>query len=167
MTSRLSKIHKITIWGPIAIILLAVFFCGCEKKAPPPSPTVKIRSKTWGVELALTEKQRYRGLSGRESIPGDRGMLFVYPHAKNLSFCMRDCKIPIDIVFIGPNLRVINIYEMQVEPDMIGRVNYDSHLPALYALELAGGSAGLAGIVAGDLVEFTGIPDPYLADSGN
>ena len=151
----------------IALILLTITICGCEKKAAPPSSMAKIRGKIWQVDLALTERQRYQGLSGRDSIPADKGMLFVYPRAKKLSFCMRDCKIPIDIVFIGPDRRVVNIYEMQVEPDMAGRVSYNSHLPAQYALELAGGSAGAAGIVVGDLVEFTGIPDTSLAESGN
>lgn len=153
------------IW--LTIIPLITIICGCEKETLAPSPTVKIRDKTWQVELAVTRRQRYQGLSGRESIPNGQGMLFVYPQAKKLSFCMRDCKIPIDIVFIGPNRKVVNIYEMQVEPDLAGLVSYNSHLPAQYALELAGGSAGEAGIIVGDLVEFTALPETSEAERGN
>ncbi len=160
------KINKVSMaMGLLSLVL--IFLAGCEKKTNSPSPVVKIGDKTWQVEIARTEKERYQGLSGRDEIPDGRGMLFLYPRAKNLSFCMRGCKIPIDIVFVGPNCRVVNIFEMQVEPDLAGRVGYSSNLPAQYALELTGGAAAQAGIAIGDLVEFIDVPDPNLAERGD
>ncbi len=136
---------------------------GCES-ASPPVPQVRIRGETWTVELALTEREQQEGLSGRDTLDVKKGMLFVYPRAKNLIFCMRRCNIPIDIVFVGADLRVVNTYEMQVEPDRAGRVSYSSNLPARYALELIGGTLKRLGVRVGDRVEFFGIPNSPTAE---
>src|SRR3954469_19885695 len=59
---------------------------------------VKISGKTFHLELALEQDKRFKGLSDRESIPADGGMLFVFPQPVTSSFVMRDCPVPIDII---------------------------------------------------------------------
>ncbi len=151
------------------LAILPGFGCGKggDKSQKKPSPTVQIKGQTFQVDLAMTEKDRYRGLSGRDSLPADYGMLFIYPKAKNLRFCMRDCNIPIDIVFIGPDMRVVNVYQMQVESDRAGTIAYESNLLVHYALELKGGQARRAGIAIGDKVTFANVPSPEKALRGN
>jgi len=146
-------------------VICVLVLGGCERKKTP-IPSVRINGHSWQVKLAMTARARYRGLSGRDNLPAERGMLFVYPRAKNLAYCMRGCEIPIDIVFISPAGLVVNVYAMQVEPDRAGRVRYESHVPACYALELAGGQAKLAGIAVGDRVEFINIPPRHQAQRG-
>lgn len=157
-TMPFAGLSRLLLTSAVALILT-----GCEK-APPPVPQVRIRGETWTVELAFTVRERWEGLSGRDTLDVEKGMLFVYPRAENLIFCMRECHIPIDIVFIGSDLRVVNTYEMQVEPDRAGSVSYSSNLPARYALELAGGTLRRLGVRIGDKVEFFGIPDPSTAE---
>gem|GEM_PF-317292 len=147
------------------VCVLVLVLGGCEREKTP-TPSVRINGHSWQVELAMTAQARRLGLSGRGNLPASRGMLFVYPRAKNLAYCMRGCEIPIDIVFIGPDGLVVNVYAMQVEPDRAGRVRYESHIPACYALELAGGQAKLAGIAVGNRVEFIDIPPRHQAQRG-
>ncbi len=156
-----SDLSRFLLAGAVALILT-----GCQKKQSP-LPRVRIRGETWTVQLSLTERQRWEGLSGRDALDVKNGMLFIFPRPGNLNFCMRKCNIPIDIVFIASDLRVVNMYEMQVEPDRMGRVVYSSYLPAQYALELSGGTLKRLGVRVGDKVEFFGIPDPSTAEPGD
>jgi hypothetical protein len=155
------------VFGCFILLVAAALSSGCEnrRKEPPPA-SVRIGGRTWTVELATTRQQRYAGLSGRTSLQPDKGMLFIYPQPAVMKFCMRGCSIPIDIVYIGADGRVLNVYEMQVEPGLSGLAEYSSHLPARYALELAGGTIRQAGIKVGDAVEFTNVPPPSTAEAG-
>lgn len=53
------------------------------------------------IEIADTPESRARGLSGRESIASDSGMLFVFSESKIYQFWMKGMKIPLDIIFIN------------------------------------------------------------------
>jgi len=136
----------------VVAVLLGLGSCA---KAPDP-PRVTIRSRTWRVELAVTAEQRYRGLSGREYLPEDAGMLFIHGRPQVLNYCMRGCVIPLDIAFIGPDYRVVATHTMSVEDGLIGRVVYSSRVPAQYALEVRAGALRLAGVRIGDKVTFSG-----------
>ena len=167
------KIQNIGI--PVLLILLiGTLFCsvcvsGCEKKtSEKPNAKVKIGANTWVVELAMTKDVRIKGLSGRDNLPDDSGMLFIYPEAAPLNFWMKGCLIPIDIVFIDADLRVVNTYAMKIEPYPGGRrSNYSSGVAVPYALELAGGTVKKCGIKNGDLVEFVDVPDRGRAEAAN
>ena len=109
------------------------------------------------VDVASTNQQRYQGLSGKPVLPDNVGMLFVYRQPKVLDFCMRGCPIPIDIAFIGADMRVDKTYQMKPEPpDWVGSEDYCSDQPAQYALEVAGGVLEQAGVKQGDHVLFLG-----------
>lgn len=117
---------------------------------------VVIAGETFNLELALDDTARYKGLSGRKEIATDGGMLFVFPAADQLYFVMRDCFVPIDILFLDPNGRVVNTHRMTVEPP--GTPNdklplYPSTWPSQFAIELKGGTLDRLKIKEGDKVE--------------
>jgi uncharacterized membrane protein (UPF0127 family) len=164
------KYRELPIFGLGAVAGLLFLGFGCEKK-PVSSPPmgvaqVKLRGQTFTVELAETREQRYTGLSGRTSLAECEGMLFIYPREQKLSFCMRDCEIPIDIAFLDRDLRVVNLYTMAVESDKTGRISYESHVPVQYALELPGGTLQRVGVAVGDQAEFIGVPPAEMAEPG-
>ena len=142
--------------------LLLLLAGGSCRRDPAPSaisadpPRVQINGRVWSVELATTDFQRYRGLSGRTELAEDAGMLFIHPQPRKLEYCMRDCHIPLDIAFIDPDLRVVAIHTMKVEPDRVGRAPYGSGKAARYALEVPGGALGRAGVKIGQKVTFLG-----------
>lgn len=102
------------------------------------------------AEIAETADERARGLMYRDSLPPDHGMLFVYPQAQTLGFWMRNTKIPLDIAFIDPQGRIVDIQHMEAESD----TTHTSAQPAMYALEMASGWFGGHGVKVGDRVAF-------------
>jgi len=126
--------------------------------------TVTINGHSWFVDVAATEEQQRVGLAGRTTMPDNAGMLFVFPEARLETFWMRGCLIDLDIAFIGEDMRVVKMHTMRAEADMAGRKLYHSERPARYALEVAAGGLGRAGVNIGDLVSLSGdIPQPAKA----
>lgn len=66
---------------------------------------IKIGDKTYTVDVAQTEQQRRRGLSGRDQVNHD-GMLFIHETPGLHGYWMKGTKIPLSIIFISPKGRV-------------------------------------------------------------
>lgn len=71
---------------------------------------ILIGDKEYKVKEAKTQEERAKGLSGIKTLPKDEGMLF-YLDDNNPSFWMKDTLIPLDIIFIGEDNKVISVYE--------------------------------------------------------
>ncbi len=67
------------------------------------------------AELAVTSDQRARGLMFRDSLDSSRGMLFVFPQADFHAFWMKNCRFPIDIIWLSAKKRIVHI-ERAVPP---------------------------------------------------
>ena len=102
------------------------------------------------AEIAETPEARHRGLMHRDSLPADHGMLFVYPEVQTLSFWMRNTKIGLDIAFVDPSGKIVDIQHMSPESDSL----HSSARPAMYALEMASGWFDANGVRVGDVVGF-------------
>jgi uncharacterized membrane protein (UPF0127 family) len=85
--------------------------------ANPPLPTtdVKLGGRTFKLEMALTDEQRFHGLSGRTTIADDGGMIFVFDTPGRRDFVMRDCPIDIDIIYVNTNGRITALHHMKPE----------------------------------------------------
>ena len=134
----------------LSISLLVLLPASCRKEPKPPTAT--IRGRTWRVELATTSQQRRRGLSAREYLADDEGMLFVHPTPRVLKYWMDGCAIPLDVAFIDADARIVAIHTMAFEDGRIGRTRYSSSVEVRYALEVAGGALERAGVRVGDRV---------------
>lgn len=141
----------------VAIVATVCLFLGANKqaeandnKAQSTLPTVDIRINDvpLKVELAITGQQRYMGLSFRDSLDNDAGMLFVYPAERALTFTMRNTLIPLSIAFISEDLVINEIHLMNVGPGQL----FDSEKVAKFALEVNQGWFKDNGIKAGDRV---------------
>jgi uncharacterized protein len=117
-----------------------------------PITALQINGHSLTVELASTPEQRQIGLMNRESMPDTTGMLFVFPSDQQLSFWMRNTRIPLSIAFLDANRVILNIADMQPLDDQTFHM---SNGPARYALEVNQGWFAAKGIKAGDMVSFT------------
>ncbi|MEM0913332.1 MAG: DUF192 domain-containing protein [Planctomycetota bacterium] len=124
-----------------------------SRDAIPATTQIDIAGETFHLELALTPDEQFQGLSDRESIAEDGGMIFVFPSAARRVFVMRRCLVPIDIAFVSPTGSVTAAYAMQVEPydrpDFLLKP-YRSRYRAQYVIEVAGGTWERLGLEAGD-----------------
>ena len=103
------------------------------------------------VEVAATSEQQRQGLMFRTEMGPDEGMIFPFAQTRMASFWMRNTVIPLDIIFIGPDRKVLNIAENAVPYSLDSRA---SIAPAMAVLELNGGRAAELGIGPGATVEW-------------
>lgn len=101
------------------------------------------------VEIATTPEAWQRGLRRRPSLAAGHGMLFVFPTPMRARMWMEETLIPLDMLFIDADSRIIHI-EHQAEP--LSRARRAAGKPVLAVLEIAGGSARQLGIRPGDRV---------------
>ncbi len=106
------------------------------------------------AELAVTEEERARGLMFRETIAPDEAMLFVFQSEDVQSFWMKNTLVPLDMLWLDSQKRVIFI-AADVPPCREDPCpSYGPEKPARYVLELKGGVAAAHGIRTNDRLEF-------------
>lgn len=111
-----------------------------------------MRSLPFRVEVARTPAEQQRGLMFRAKLGANEGMIFpMDPPRANVSFWMKNTVIPLDIIFIGRDRRVINVAASTV-PYSLDPVPAAGIVAAV--LELNGGRAAQLGIAPGDAIEW-------------
>ena len=113
---------------------------------------VKIAGQEIKVEVASMPEERVRGLSGKRGLKEDEGMLFVFDRSGNYPFWMKDMNFPIDMVWIGENMKVIYIKE-NARPELYPEI-YSPDKNAKYVLEVVSGFSQKNNLKVGDSVEF-------------
>jgi len=103
------------------------------------------------VELATTPGQMEQGLMFRQSLAPDAGMLFDYRTPSMAAMWMKNTLIPLDMLFVDQQGRIINIHERAV-PGSLDPIAATA--PARAVIELNGGTAAHLGIKPGDRVIF-------------
>ncbi len=115
--------------------------------------TLEIASTTgvhvFSVEIAENEAERAKGLMFRKELPEGKGMLFDFHREQDVSFWMQNTYIPLDMLFIRGDGRILNIVE-NTEP--LSTRNIPSGGPVRAVLEVIGGTARKLGIAPGDRV---------------
>jgi uncharacterized membrane protein (UPF0127 family) len=106
---------------------------------------------TFQVEVADTPAKRELGLQYRRDLPVDRGMIFLFPVESEHAFWMKNTPIPLDMIFIGRDRKIVGIVEQAVPFSTDSR-----SVPGAsqFVLEINGGLAKRYGIKAGDFVRF-------------
>ena len=112
------------------------------------------QEKTVSVEIADTPAGREKGLMGRETLPADSGMAFVFPEDQRGPFWMKDTLIPLSIAFYSADGRILKILDMEpcdADPCPL----YDPGVAYRGALEVNRGAFADWGITAGDRLRIT------------
>lgn len=105
------------------------------------------------VEIATDNRSRERGLMWRRSLEAGKGMLFVFPTAAEHAFWMKNTLIPLDMVFIGADKRVVGVVA-NAQPGDLDPVG--PRAPSVYVLEVPGGWASKLNLQPGSPVEIEG-----------
>lgn len=142
----MKKIYWIII-GLFVVLVVTVTIISIRQK----TASVTIGNKKYNVELAQTNSEREKGLSNRNSVDVNSGMLFVFPESNIWPFWMKDTLIPLDIIFIDNN-RIVETITLQPETPQ----NTPTHTPknkANYVLELNASEIEKNNFQVGDAVE--------------
>ena len=88
------------------------------------------------IEIADNDFEHQTGLMYRKKMDTDKGMLFVFDKSEIKSFYMKNTYIPLDIIYIDSNKKIINIVQ-NAEP--LNKISLYSDAPAMYVLEINAG----------------------------
>ena len=104
------------------------------------------------VDLALTEAEHTKGLSGKNELMENEGMLFVFDKPGKYSFWMKDMSFPIDIVWFGEDMKVVYI-KKNAGPKLYPET-YGPDTDAKYVLEVMAGFSDKNNLKVGDSLKF-------------
>lgn len=105
------------------------------------------------VEVADTKASRERGLSGKQKMGDDEGLLFVFDAPGRYGFWMKDMNFALDIIWINQNGVVVAI-ERGVTPESYPQT-FINDAEASYVLEINAGLAEKFGLYLGSKVKIT------------
>ena len=136
-------------------LLPVLALAGCDEDKPPRELILALGGADFRLELAVTDEQIRTGLMGREQLDADAGMLFVFPNERLRGFWMKDCLIPLDVLFLDESGRIVSIHTMTVPtPEEANNPpSYPSRWPAQFAIELNAGRAEELKLKPGDTVK--------------
>ncbi|MHB1086162.1 MAG: DUF192 domain-containing protein [Minisyncoccota bacterium] len=139
--------RHIVVFLAVAAILAALlaFF------PPSQDPRVIVGDTAVKILLADTPQKRTQGLSNRESLAEDEGMLFVFPEEGIYGFWMKDMRFSIDILWLNSAGEVVHIVE-DASPESYP-ASFTPEKAAQYVLELPAGFVRAHGVTLGSLVE--------------
>ena len=139
-------------FGSFALLVLALSFQSETLRAAG-EQTVEIASKTgvhsFAVEVVDNDADRAKGLMYRKDLPEGRGMLFDFHRDQEVSFWMQNTYIPLDMIFIRGDGRILRIEE-NTEP--LSTRMIPSRGPVRAVLEVIAGTSRKLGIAPGDRV---------------
>ena len=101
------------------------------------------------IEIAESLEERKLGLMHREYMADNHGMLFIFPEKQRVSMWMKNTKIPLDILFIDNDGKILSIHK-NAKPESLDII--DSIYSVSAALELKSGSVEKHTIIEGNKV---------------
>jgi hypothetical protein len=125
---------------PLILILASSLFFIFKNKNPEKTIEIKLGDKTFNLEIAQTISQRTKGLSDRESLCQNCGMIFIYQKEGIYPFWMKNTRIPLDIIWLDKNGKIVDIKIGQPESLSI----LSNSTPAQYIVETNPNATGLS-----------------------
>ena len=133
--------------------VLSVITIACQAQ---PKVTIETANGaiSFQVEIAATPEKREVGLMYRRELPPNYGMLFIFPGERVNSFWMKNTPIPLDMIFISRERKIVGIVHETAPFSLDGR---SVSVPSQYVLEINGGLSHRYGFKAGVVVRFDNV----------
>lgn len=114
-----------------------------------PVETLSVRFFKITAEIAQAPEERARGLMGRQSLPPNHGMLFVFEQSSQQCFWMRNTPLPLTIAFIAEDGKIVNFADMTPFSEQ----PHCSSSPVKFALEMEQGWFKRRGVLVNDVIQ--------------
>lgn len=95
--------------------------------------------KKYFAKVADTPVKRAIGFSNKTKIMEDEAIIFIFDEERILHFWMKDTYVPLDIIFLDENKKVVNFFNMTPCLEKNCPI-YSSLKKAKYAIEIKSGS---------------------------
>lgn len=138
--------------GYLIILIVVIIFAYLKfpRKANK-SVNLSIGTQNFLLEIANNPYLQSKGLSKRDKLCDNCGMLFIFNYEIKQTFWMKDTLIPLDIIFINSSGQITDIYTAKPEPGKgdFELTLYQSTSPVKYVIELNAGVSEKIGIKKG------------------
>lgn len=138
-------------------VVIMIWYLASQKTATPIEEVsnykivdVAIGGEQFNVEVADTKEIQEQGLSGRDGLDTNEGMLFVFEKPGRYSFWMKDMSFSIDMAWIDEKGKILTIAP-SVSPDTYPR-SFTSNIDAKYVIELPANTLKRLNVNVGDSV---------------
>jgi uncharacterized protein len=140
-----------------AFLLLALLLGGAQPMgaAPEVIPLTLPSGKVLQTEVMVSDEDRAMGLMFRESLPQDRALLFIFQNLDFHGIWMKNCKFPIDIVWLDENREVVHVAAGVPPCKKDPCPTYQPLRRAAYVIEMNSGAAKQNQVKTGAQVSFT------------
>lgn len=140
----------------IILILISFFIFKPKKNKFPDSLGIFINNSGYYLEVAQTPIQREKGLSNRDELCFNCGMLFVFNKEGIYPFWMKDTHIPLDMIWLDSNYKIVKIITA-VKTDSTDQ--YSNDQPAKYVIELRANESFKLDLKIGDTISIPNLND--------
>lgn len=114
--------------------------------------TATIGKTPYSLEVADTAAAREKGLSERDSLPANTGMLFVFEKSADWRIWMLQMRFPIDIAWLNDNKQIVHI-KHNATPAEYPEL-YKADQLSRYVIEVSSGAFEAQGVKVGDSISF-------------
>jgi len=111
--------------------------------------------RTFQAELMVNDHDRAMGLMFRPSLPADRALLFVFRSLDFHGIWMKNCRFPIDIVWLDEDRKVVHVMPKVPPCTADPCPSYQPMRKAAYVVEMNAGAAKREKVVLGSTLAFT------------
>jgi len=112
------------------------------------------------VEISDTPRERSQGLSGREELVPESGMLFIFSRSDYHGIWMKDMNFPIDILWIDETGIIVDI-QKNIHPDTYPEV-FKPRRPARFVLEIPSGAVDNSELHVGQRLDLSEVSEGDL-----
>lgn len=135
-------------------LALCLALASSASAAPKVIPMTLPSGKVLQIEVMVEDRDRMMGLMFRPSLPEDRGLLFVFENVDLHAIWMKNCKFPIDVVWLDEAKQVVHVAEntppCKADPCPV----YAPSRKGAYVVEINAGQAAREKLVLGSSLSF-------------
>ena len=159
-TKKTVLVHKQKSFVPYALIVIALvtilvtvgwIFYSSYKSVQ--TASAQIGGQQFSLEVANTDSAREKGLSERDGLAKNTGMLFVFDTPGDWRMWMVQMRFPIDIAWLDENKKIVHI-KYNATPAEYPEV-YKADVPTKYVIEVPSGTFTSLNVQEGDSISFS------------
>jgi len=133
------NIGIVPIIGGALIIIVISFFISILPTMTQTTTYLRLGDGIFNARVAISSNDREKGLGGVTKLNPDQALLMVFPSEDKWGIWMKDMKVPIDIVWLDSNKKVVYAVT-DISPDVSTSEVFKPKLPAKYVVELPAGT---------------------------
>ncbi len=130
----------------VVIFIITIFVTVVLPNVMRPSDVdLQLGSGLFHTKVAINNADRAKGLSGVTKLDSNQGLLMAFPSESKWGIWMKDMRVPIDIIWLDKNKKVIYIVKRAL-PESSTSIIFSPKSPAKYVVELPAGTVEASSI---------------------